>query len=170
MHPSEERLQQFVLDPSACPQEEIDHVADCPHCRALVTMYSFLTKELDRLPASTFDFDLAAAVMEQVLAAEAPAVGGVRAVERGPAVGGALAVEGAPAVQQRKSGMAAMWTVIILAIGIPAWLFRRSAYFVFTDMSPDFYLVILVTAAIVIGLFILRLQRRYRDVINLINK
>jgi hypothetical protein len=151
-HPSEERLQQYVVDRTVCPQEEIDHIGDCPHCQALITVYGFVVTELDRQPAPGFDFDLAAAVMERVKAT------------------GAQERPGAPPAQERKRSVAVMWTVILLVIGVPAWLFRKSAYFVFTDMSPDFYWVLLATAGIVVGLFILRLQRKYQDFTNLINK
>jgi hypothetical protein len=63
-----------------------------------------------------------------------------------------------------------MALLITLVIGVPAWLFRKSVYFVFTDMSADFYWVVLAAAGIVIGLFLLRLFKKYQDVINLINK
>ena len=151
-HPSEEMLQQYVLNRAACRQEEIDHIGSCPHCQTLIALYGLVMTELDGQPAPAFDFDLAGVVLERVQAASVQ--------ERSDIL----------PVKERKSNIAAIWMVIALVVGVPAWLFRKSAYFVFTDMSPDFYWILLAVAGVVVGLFSLRLQRKYQDVINLINK
>ena len=146
-HPADEALQNYVLDRAACSQEESDHIGSCPHCQSLIALYGVLITELDRQPLPAFDFNLAAAVMERVRV-------------RPDAV----------STRERKSDIALAGTVILFVIAVPAWLFRKSAYFVFTDMSPEFYWSLLAVAGIVVGLFILRLQKRYQHVINLINK
>jgi hypothetical protein len=142
-HPTDEALQEYVLDPAACTPEQISHIGSCPDCQDAVAAYRLLAAALKEQPAPAFDFDLAGAVITQL---EAP--------------------------PQRKWQEGSVLTAILiaLAIVIPAWLFRRSAYFVFTDMSAVFYGVLLVITAIVVGLFLLRLHRKYQDVINLINK
>lgn len=101
-----------------------------------------LVGALKEQPAPAFDFDLAAAVIAQL---EPP--------------------------QRRTRQGASMLTAVIITVAIivPAWLFRRSAYFVFTDMSAAFYGVLIAAAGIVFGFFLLRLYKRYQDVINLIN-
>jgi hypothetical protein len=142
-HLSEESLQQYVLDRAACTQEEIGHFDACPDCQAAVAAYGVLGDVLKAQPAPAFDFDLTAAVIARL---EAPP----RKIHQEGAVLTAL--------------------LIGLVIGVPAWLFRKSAYYVFTDMSADFYWVVLAAAGIVIGLFLLRLYKKYQDVINLINK
>jgi anti-sigma factor RsiW len=152
MHPSEETLQQYALDHADCGREEIDHIGNCAHCQALIAIYGVVIAELDRQAPPVFDFDLTATVMRRVQTTR---------VQQRP--------QTAPAQEQR-SNITAIRTVIALVIGIPAWLFRKSAYFVFTDMSPAFYGLLLAAAGVVIGLFIFRLQRKYQDVINLINK
>jgi hypothetical protein len=142
-HPSDEALQQYVLEPSACAPGEIDHIAGCPDCRESAAAYRMLSVMLKEQPAAAFDFDLASAVIAQL---EIP--------------------------PQRKRGEGAVLTAILIAvvIGVPAWLFRKTAYVVFTDMSADFYWVVLAAAGVVVGLFLLRLYKKYQDVINLINK
>ncbi|HET6255765.1 MAG TPA: hypothetical protein VFE32_16940 [Puia sp.] len=142
-HPSDEVLQEFVWDPTACTAEAIDHIAGCPGCQEAVGAYRVLAAALKKQPAPAFEFDLAASVIARIEA---------------------------PPLKRRKEGSLLTTVLIVLIVGVPAWLFRKSAYFVFTDMSAVFYGVLLATAAIVVGLFLLRLHRKYQAVINLINK
>jgi hypothetical protein len=142
-HLSDEVLQQYVLDPAICTPEEIGHIGSCPGCREAIAVYGMLANALKEQPAPAFDFNLAAAVIAQLEAPPQP---------------------------KRREGSILTAALIALAIGVPAWLFRMSAYFVFTDMSADFYWVVLAAAGIVVGLFLLRLFKKYQDVINLINK
>jgi hypothetical protein len=142
-HPSDEALQQYVLDPSACAPGEIDHITSCSDCRESAAAYRLLADTLKEQPAPAFDFDLASAVIAQLET---------------------------PPQKKRKEGFVLTTILITLVIGVPAWLFRRTAYFVFTDMSAEFYWMLLVTTGIVVGLFLLRLHKKYQDVINLINK
>lgn len=141
-HPSEETLQQFVLERAACPAEEISHIERCPECLAVVAAYSALVNELSSQAVPTFDFDLAAAVI------------------------GKLEKAAVPPAKTPKLTM----VLIAIFIVVPLWLFRRSAYFVFTDMPAVFYWLVLAAAAIVVGLFVLRLYKKYQQVINLINE
>jgi anti-sigma factor RsiW len=144
IHPSDEVLQEYVEGRSGCTPVEIDHIASCPDCQETMAAYRMLASALKEQPAPAFDFDLAAAVIAQL--------------------------EVAPQRKKRKEGSALTAILIALTIALPAWLFRRSAYFVFTDMSAVFYWVVLVVAGLVVGLFLLRLHRKYQEVINLINK
>jgi hypothetical protein len=142
-HPSDEALQQYVLDPSACAPGEIDHIAGCPACRETTAAYRVLADTLKELPAPVFDFDLASAVTARLET---------------------------PPESRRKESAVLTVSLIALVAGVPAWLFRKTVYFVFTDMSAQFYWMLLATTAIVVGLFLLRLYKKYQDVINLINK
>jgi len=141
-HPSDEALQQYVLAPAACAPGEIDHIAGCPECQEAAAAYRVLSDALKEQPAPTFDFDLAAAVIANL-----------------------------KTQPQRKRQGGSMLTAALItgSIIVPAWIFRRSAYFVFTDMSAAFYGVLLAAAGIVFGFFLLRLYKKYQDVINIIN-
>jgi|SRR6185437_1799000 len=141
-HPSDEVLQQFVLEPAACPVEEISHIETCPDCQAAVAAYNVLRKELATQTSPAFDFDLAAAVIGQLEEAAVP-----------PAKTPKLTI-----------------ALIAAFIVVPLWLFRKSAYFVFTDMSAVFYWLVFAVAGIVVGVFLLRLYKKYQQIINLINK
>ena len=140
-HPSDEALQQYVLAPAACAPGEIDHIAGCPECQEAAGVYRALSDALREQPAPTFNFDLAAAVIANLQTPQ----------------------------PKRQGGPMLTAALIAGSIIVPAWLFRRSAYFVFTDMSAAFYWVLLAAAGIVFGFFLLRLYKKYQDVINLIN-
>ena len=142
-HLSDEALQQYVLDPAVCTAGEIEHIGSCPECQEAAAAYRMLADALQEQPAPTFDFDLAAAVIAKLET---------------------------PKVRKTRDGSVLTAILIATAVIIPAWLFRRSAYFVFTDMSAAFYWVLLAAAGIVVGVFLLRLYKKYQDVINLINK
>src|SRR5579863_1265282 len=135
-HPPEEMVQLYVLTREACSPEAIGHIENCPDCRAAVAAYGLLSDELARQPVPEFNFDLTAVVMAGVQE--------INARER---------LDAAPAKQQKASA-AGMAVMIVLVIGVPAWLFRKSAYFVFTDMSAVFYWVLLAAAAIIVGFFL----------------
>ena len=151
IHPSEEILQQYVLDRADCLAEVIDHIGSCPKCQATIAAYEALGELLSSQPAPEFDFDLATSVIVRVREVRA------RQQAAGP-------------VRERKGGAVGMAFVVALFVGVPAWLFRKSAYFVFTDMSAAFYWVLLAATGIVVGFSLLRLHKKYQDVINLINK
>src|ERR1700722_15406736 len=151
-HPSEETLQQYVLDRAVCQPEEIDHIAGCPDCQTVVAVYGLLTTGLAGQEAPEFQFDVAAAVRQRIELD--------RSAERWQA----------ETNRDRKRSSLGMAALILVVIGIPAFLYWKSAYFVFTDMSAGFYWILLAAAGIVVGLFVFRLYKKYQDVINLINK
>jgi hypothetical protein len=146
MHPSEEILQKFAGDRHGCQPDEIAHIEGCAECRAAVAAYAIVMQELEHLPAPAFDFNLAHMVIDRILAAEGKVV------------------------VKRKGSGAPMAAQIAAVVGLAVAFFWKSAYFVFTDMAANFYWVLLVVTAIVVGLFIVRLHRKYQQVINLINK
>jgi hypothetical protein len=144
IHPSDEVLQEYVEGRSACTPVEIDHIAGCLDCQGTIAAYRMLAGALKEQPAPAFNFDLASAVIARL----------------------------EPPRQVRKRREGSVLTAVLIAgvIIVPAWLFRRSAYFVFTDMSAAFYWVLLAAAGVVTAFFLLRLYKKYQDVINLINK
>lgn len=150
-HLSEEELQQYILDRPACTPEDIAHLDGCPDCRARVAAYGLLMEGLGQQPAPVFGFDVSAMVMGQL--AESPGVG-QRAAERRV---------------ERPTRMTTA-TLILLITAVPAWLFRKSAYYVFTDFPAIFLYLILAAAAVFMLLRVLHLMKRYQQLINIINK
>ena len=145
-HLSAEELQQYILDKPECSPEDIAHVDSCPDCQAQVAAYTLLMKELGQQPTPVFGFDVSSMVL--------PQLAGTWATER--------------KVNRRTGwGMAAL---ILVVAGVPAWLFRRSAYYVFTDISAVFLYLILAAAGVFMLLRVLHLVKRYHQIIHSINK
>lgn len=143
-HLSAEGLQQYALDRSGCTPEDIAHLDGCQDCQAQVAAYTLLMEELSRQPAPVFGFDVSAVVMGRI----------ERQAER-------------RAERRTRLAMAAL---ILLATGVPAWLFRKSAYYVFTDFPAIFLYLILAAAGVFLLLRILHIMKRYQHIINIINK
>ena len=153
-HLSEEELQQYILDRPGCTPEDIAHLDSCPDCQAQVAAYAMLMEGLSQQPAPVFGFDVSAVVMGRL--AESP-VG-----ERG-------AESGAERRADRRTWLATA-APIVLVTAVPAWLFRKSAYYVFTDFPAIFLYLILAAAGVFLLLRILHLMKRYQHIINIINK
>jgi anti-sigma factor RsiW len=161
-HLSEEELQQYILDRPECTSENIAHLDGCPDCQAEVAAYAMLMEGLSRQPTPVFGFDVSAVVMQRL--AESPvgerAVGG--RIDRAAGVG--IEREGEWGTRL------VMAALILLITAVPAWLFRKSAYYVFTDFPAIFLYLILAAAGVFLLLSILHLMKRYQHIINIINK
>jgi hypothetical protein len=164
MHLSAEELQQYVLNRAECPAESILHVGTCPDCHADVAAYVLLMEGLGQQPKPAFDFDVAAAVMERLEAEP----GMTLPLEPGMTV----PLEPGMAVRRKadRPYRYVMAALILLMTGIPAWLFRRSAYFVFTDIQAVFLYPILAATGMILAWRILHLYKKYQNVFNIINK
>ena len=157
-HLSAEELQQYILDKPECSPEDIAHVDSCADCQAQVAAYTLLMKELGQQPTPVFGFDVSSMVL--------PQLAGTRATERRTERTTERATE--RKVNRRTGwGMAAL---ILVVAGVPAWLFRRSAYYVFTDISAVFLYLILAAAGVFMLLRVLHLVKRYHQIIHSINK
>ena len=145
-HLSAEALQQYILDKRGCTTEDIAHVDSCPNCQTQVEAYTLLMKELSQQPAPKFGFDVSALVMRRLT--DKPVAGA--AADRFPRLATAA--------------------LILVITAVPAWLFRKSAYYVFTDISAVFLYLILAAAGVFVLLRVLHLMKRYQQIINIINK
>jgi hypothetical protein len=175
-HLSPEELQQYILDEPGCAAGDIAHVDSCPECQAQVAAYTLLMKELSQQPAPKFAFDVSAMVLgrltsessvERVSERVSERMSeGERAIER---VGDRRVEQGAERRVNRRTGWG-MAALILVVAGVPAWLFRRSAYYVFTDISAIFLYLIVGAAAVFMLLRVLHLVKRYQQIIHSINK
>jgi hypothetical protein len=157
-HLSAEKLQQYILDRPACKPEDISHLDGCPDCQAQVAAYALLMEGLRQQPPPVFGFDVSAMVMRRL--AESSVVD--RRAE-------GMAERGAEQRADRRTRLATA-ALILLVTAVPAWLFRKSAYYVFTDFPAVFLYLILAAAGVFVLLSILQLIKRYQQIINIINK
>lgn len=171
-HLTHDMLQQYALEPAVCPPEAIAHLAECPLCRIEVTGYFRLKKALKDQPAPAFSFDLAAAVMERLEAGPGGVETPVEAVRGGvvtPVEVGRGGVETPVEAGPRRVLRLAVPFVIALVAVLPAWLFRKTAYFVFAEMSGAVAWIILAAAGVAVLFSIYKYYRKYQQVIQLIN-
>ena len=66
VHLSEEEIQQYALDKSACDALITAHTSCCPECRARIANYEVLFSALKQAPQPSFDFNLAELVVTQL--------------------------------------------------------------------------------------------------------
>jgi hypothetical protein len=154
VHLSAEELQQYVLDKAGCMPGDIAHVDSCPDCQAQVAAYTLLIKDLSQQPAPVFGFDVSAMVLGQLV---------------GTPVAGREAGQRIERATERRVNRRTGWgmaALILVVAGVPAWLFRRSAYYVFTDISAVFLYLILAAAGVFMLLRVLHLVKRYHQIIN----
>ncbi|HXD77198.1 MAG TPA: hypothetical protein VN616_05290 [Puia sp.] len=149
-HLTEEALQLYALDPGSAGPEVRGHLAACADCRGTAEAYRLLLDALKEQPMPVFPFDLGAVVadgLEVLLQTGAPASGA-----------------GKPGRISRSSAV-----VIALLIAIPAWFFRKTAWFAFSAASAGLAGIILGAAGIAVLFTLYKYYRRYQQVLHLIN-
>jgi len=65
-HLSEEEIQLYALDKSACDNVITGHASYCPECKARIADYEVLFKSLKQATPPSFDFSLAELVVPQL--------------------------------------------------------------------------------------------------------
>jgi hypothetical protein len=161
-HLSPEELQQYILDKPGCAAGDIAHVDSCPECQAQVAAYTLLMAALSQQPVPKFGFDVSAVVMRRLTESSVAGRGAGEAAERRIGRGAKRKADRFPRL--------ATAALILLVTAVPAWLFRKSAYYVFTDISAVFLYLILAAAGVFVLLRVLHLMKRYQQIINIINK
>lgn len=66
IHLSEEELQAYALDEQNCSKHITAHIDDCNVCKTKATAYRLVLDEIRHQPETTFNFDLAGLVMQQL--------------------------------------------------------------------------------------------------------
>jgi hypothetical protein len=159
VHPSDMELQQYVLDKLVCPADVLAHVDGCAGCQAAVAAYRLLFGELEEQPRPAFNFDASALVMEAVMAEAAEAGRAPKAEGRQRSGGMEHQLSGGRGSMVERITMA---VIIALVGGIPAWLFRKNAFYVFTGVSAVFLYLMLGVALMILLLRGLAMYRKYQ--------
>lgn len=150
-HLTEETIQQFALDRGATTPETIAHLDTCADCRAAAAVYGLLMEGLKDHPPPVFAFDLATMVTARLESEQSEPMT-------------------VPATGPETSGQFWVVAVSLLIAAVPAWLFRKSAYFFFSDMSGGFSGLLAGISGFVLLLSIYRYYRHYQKVLHFINK
>jgi hypothetical protein len=136
VHPSDMELQQYVLDRSACLPDTLAHLDWCAECQAGIAAYGVLFGELTQQPGAAFDFDVEALVLERVTAAQ---------------------------TSRKERRFNIMLGAMIFVIGgVPAWLFRKNAFYVFTGVSAFFLYLMLGAALMIVLLRVMAMYKKYQ--------
>ena len=148
-HLTEEALQLFAHDPGSAGAEARTHLAACPDCRNTAEAYRLLMTSLQEQPVLSFEFDLVAAVITKL---EAP-----------------MKVAETPSLTSRFLTLL-VCVVIAAIVAIPAWLFRKTVDFVFSEISAGFIWIIGGAAGIAVLFKLYKYYREYQQVLHLLNE
>lgn len=144
IHPSENIIQQYVLEPSACSRAITDHIESCVECMSEVKNYQAVFSEIHQLPAPAFDFDLAALVMPQL--------------PKSP-----------PAFQIDR--FIAGFLVIFSAgcISIPLYFFRKNILNMFIGIPVFFIYAIVISTSLFLIASLYSMYKKYQNQIRFLN-
>jgi hypothetical protein len=71
IHPGDTEIQCFVFDKAGCQPSTIDHMQTCTTCNTRAALYTSLAGELQYMENPTFEFDVAAMVIQHLDSAAA---------------------------------------------------------------------------------------------------
>ena len=146
-HASEMDLQQYVSDKTTITKEVVAHIEGCPDCQASVAVYAVMFGQLQQQPLPAFDYDVSELVLARIMTEQ---------------TAGSMIQSPEAAAAKRKAGSwVIMAAIILFAAGIPVWLFRISAFYVFTGVSSHFLYLILPVVAIIVSIKVLGMYRKY---------
>ena len=129
-HLTDDELQQFVVDKLNCEKGIAEHVRLCEGCKAKVEVYKLLITGIKRQPQPVFDFDLSAAVVQQLPSAKI----------------------------KEASDRLLIWLFVFIGIGlagIAIYFFHDSFAYLFEGVKAILIYLIIITAVVTLtGLFI----------------
>jgi hypothetical protein len=141
-HLSESEIQQYALDKAGCEAAIAAHVETCKDCRDAIAGYQLLFSTLSEQSKPAFDFDLRGLVLPQL----------------------------SPAKTKTDVFLVCFFAFLVLAaIGIPVYLFRKYLSELFAGILPMTMYLILVTAVIILifqGIEMFKKYQKQMDVLN----
>jgi len=66
IHLTDQQLEQFIMEPSACNDTIVRHLQHCPRCQNEADSYRVFFRELSHQKEESFDFDLSTLVLTQL--------------------------------------------------------------------------------------------------------
>ena len=140
-HLSDEQIQEFVLDSSACAPGIGEHVQLCDLCRVKVETYQQVITAIEEQPIPAFDFDISEAVLAGI------------------------------ALQKRNGRnwwLFFFFATGILVTGIAVYLFRKEIAIVFEGISTFLIYLMLVTGVFILIAVIIDMLKSYKTKLKII--
>lgn len=66
IHLTDQQLEQYISEPSACDDDLLRHLQHCPQCRKAADAFRVFFSELKHQKEASFDFDLSLLVLNQL--------------------------------------------------------------------------------------------------------
>lgn len=134
-HLSDEQVQTFVLDRSACEPGIGEHVQQCDLCQTKVETYQLMITAIEEQPIPAFDFDISEAVLANI------------------------------ELQQRKGRNWWMFLLIavgILIFGVAVYLFKEDIASIFQGISTFLVYLIALTGLLILIAVIIDMLKSYK--------
>ncbi|MBS1948176.1 MAG: hypothetical protein JST47_10450 [Bacteroidetes bacterium] len=152
-HPSEEIIQQYVLDNPGCGADAVSHIYCCAVCKAKADAYEMLFNGIEEQPKPAFDFDLPGAIMQKV------------------------PLDTEPSMLRENIPTFLMSAAVIAAAGIAGYFYRpdvvafcRKNLLSILSGVPKGVLYLLITPVLAILIFqVIELFKKYQKKINNLN-
>lgn len=143
-HLSEEDLQIFAIGQQLQDTEMIQHIESCTSCREQVAVYTLLLTGIKELPAAGFNFDLAAAVLNNIQPIKTRASTNIF-----------------------NSVVPASLSALLVAISL--YVFRKNILNLATGISLSFLLISVFACIGIIGFKVVELYHKYDQQIKKLN-
>lgn len=140
-HLSDEQIQEFVLDSSACAPNIGEHVQLCDLCRMKVETYQQMITAIEEQPIPAFDFDISEAVLAGI------------------------------ALQKRNGRNWWLFFFIatgVLVTGTAVYLFRKEIAIAFEGISTFLIYLMLVTGVLILTAVIIDMLKSYKTKLKII--
>jgi len=139
-HLSDEELQIFASDGQVPETGMMQHIENCTSCREQMAVYKLVFASIKEQPAVAFDFDLAAAVLQQLQ----------------------------PAATKKTTST--FWPVIIVIfVAIALYLFRKNFLHLVTGISAVFLLISIIACISIIVFKAVKMYHAYEHQVEKLN-
>ncbi|MET0243964.1 MAG: hypothetical protein ABW174_10865 [Flavitalea sp.] len=152
-HLSEELVQQLAIEPGSINAGQKQHLYDCAECAARVADYKLLFADINDLPAPSFEFDLAAMVLEQLPALHAEPVSISKTKDQPKAI----------------PWMIAAAIAAIALMGLPFYYFRADITSMLSGLSTMITALAIIIVVLIAIFQVVDEYRKYNKRINSLN-
>ena len=140
-HLSDEQIQEFVLDSSACEPGIGEHVQHCDLCKTKVEAYQLVITAIEEQPVPAFDFDISEAVLANI------------ALQK----------------QQKKNWwMYLLISIGILSTGTAVYLFKEDLVSIFQGIGTFLIYLMIITGLFILMAVVIDMLKSYKAKLKII--